>query len=176
MYARLVSKEDQGRRGALKMLAVVGGAVTAGVVGGPGVLLAVAPGATGAASGQRWVKTVPLATLSEGVPKRVVIVADRQDGWVHEKDVELGAVWLVLRGDKVECLSAVCPHLGCSIGHTEEGFFCPCHSSRFDDTGKRLGPPSPRDMDSLETKVEGEHVLVDFRRYRQGTSDRVELG
>ena len=45
----------------------------------------------------------------------------------------------------------------------------------FDLTGKRLDAtsPSPRDLDTLEAKVEGDDVLVKFENYRVGTSEKV---
>src|SRR3972149_1949438 len=39
-------------------------------------------------------------------------------------------------------LSLVCPHLGCQVNPTSEGFACPCHGSRFGPQGAPLrGPP-----------------------------------
>jgi Rieske Fe-S protein len=121
------------------------------------------------------VKTLRLDQLRENEPKRVAIVSDRRDAWNYEKGVELGSVWLVKRGDKVLALSAVCPHLGCSVNATAAGTFaCPCHTSAFDGDGKRKSGPSPRDMDSLSTKIEDGFVTVDFRRFRIGVDEKVE--
>jgi menaquinol-cytochrome c reductase iron-sulfur subunit len=97
-----------------------------------------------------------------------------------ERGVELGSVWLVRRGDTVLAFSSVCPHLGCSVnavGVTEGkpgGFACPCHTSAFDEAGKRTSGPSPRDLDPLNTKIEDGFVAVEFRRFRIGIEDRVE--
>src|SRR6202044_3966168 len=109
-----------------------------------------------------------LDALRPGEPKKVAIVADERDAWTITKDVELGAAWLLLRGDGVLALSTTCPHLGCSVGANADGtgFGCPCHPSTFDADGHRTGGPAPRDMDVLATRVEDGFVLVDFRRYR----------
>jgi menaquinol-cytochrome c reductase iron-sulfur subunit len=122
------------------------------------------------------VKTLRLDQLRENEPKRVAIVSDRRDAWTVEKNVELGSVWLVKRGDNVLAFSAVCPHLGCSINATTTGdaFACPCHTSAFDAEGKRKSGPSPRDMDRMETKIEDGFVTVDFRRFRIGVAEKVE--
>lgn len=173
-----MAKEENGqtgRRGALKALAVVGGVAASAVVAVPGAQLLLSPVKT-AGKSERWVKTVPLDSLHEGVPRRVSIVADRKDAWTIERMVELGAVWLIRTGDKVECMSVTCPHLGCSIGHNENGFFCPCHASDFTPAGKKLTGPAPRDLDKLATKIVEGYVVVDFRKYRQGTPDMIEIG
>jgi len=107
-------------------------------------------------------------------------VADERDAWTLTKDVELGAAWLVRRGESVLAWSSTCPHLGCAIragdGAGEGGFSCPCHASTFAGDGKRGEGPSPRDMDALATKVEEGFVVVDFRKYRTGTPEKVEIG
>ncbi len=128
--------------------------------------------------GERWIRTVPLSRLHDGVPSRVKIVADERDAWKLEKDAELGSVWLVRVGEGVRAYSVVCPHLGCSINVASQGkgFECPCHDSSFDESGKRESGPSPRDMDALEARVTGGVVEVDFRRFKQGTAERVEIG
>jgi menaquinol-cytochrome c reductase iron-sulfur subunit len=128
--------------------------------------------------GERWLKTVRLDQLPEGRPRKVKIVSDVRDAWKLEKDADLGAVWLIRNGDAVRALSVVCPHLGCSVGATDDkkGFACPCHDSSFSIDGKRQGGPSPRDMDSLATRITDGVVEIDFRRFRQGTPERIEVG
>jgi Rieske Fe-S protein len=130
------------------------------------------------ARGEHWLRAVALDRLRDGEPARVKIVADERDAWKLEKNAELGSVWLVRVGDGARAYSVVCPHLGCSINVASDhkGFACPCHDSSFDETGKRLTGPSPRDMDTLETRVEGGIVEIDFRKFKQGTADRVEIG
>ena len=165
------------RRSALKALAVVGGTVGCAALAVPTVRFVVAP-AQGEASAARWIKTVRLDTLTDGQPKRVALVADHRDAWTMEKQVQLGAAWLVRSGDAVRAWSVTCPHLGCAIdrGADGSGFNCPCHDSSFDAGGRRLDGPSPRDMDSFDTKIEDGFVLVDFRRFRQGTAEKAPVG
>jgi cytochrome b6-f complex iron-sulfur subunit len=43
-------------------------------------------------------------------------------------------------------ISAVCTHLGCIIGSSDEGFACPCHGSVYDPSGKVVGGPAPRNL------------------------------
>ncbi|MBX3225166.1 MAG: Rieske (2Fe-2S) protein [Labilithrix sp.] len=167
-------------RRTLTMATVTGACALAIAAAGPSLALALAPLQATRRSG-RWVRTVKLADLEEGVPRRVAVIDDRKDAWTIERGVELGSVWLVRRGDAVLAFSAVCPHLGCSVNAVATpdakgggGFACPCHTSAFDPAGKRTSGPSPRDLDALETKIEDGHVAVDFRRFRIGVEEKVE--
>jgi len=120
---------------------------------------------------------VRLETLQDGEPRKVSIVADQKDAWTVSHDVDLGAVWLVRRGDAVLALSAVCPHLGCSIDARPDGTFaCPCHTSTFAADGAKTGGPTPRPMDPLRTKIEEGFVAVDFQRFRIGSAAREAIG
>jgi menaquinol-cytochrome c reductase iron-sulfur subunit len=166
-----------GRRGALRTLAVLGGVASGGALAVSTARFVTAPASAGAGSG-RWIRTVKLDALVEGEARRVTLVADHHDAWTLEKDVQLGAVWLVRRGDAVDAWSVTCPHLGCSVDRSASapGFYCPCHDSSFDPAGKRLTGPSPRDLDALATRVDDGVVLVEYRRFRQGTPEKTPVG
>ena len=47
--------------------------------------------------------------------------------------------WLVLIG--------LCTHLGCVPNRKEAGWFCPCHGSAYDNSGRILRGPAPRNLD-----------------------------
>ena len=145
--------------------------------GGAGIGLRRGTAEEGGGGAERWVRTVRLDTLRDGEPRKVSIVADEHDAWMVARNVELGTVWLVRRGDAVRALSAVCPHLGCSIDALPDGSFtCPCHTSTFAPDGAKTGGPTPRGMDPLATKVDEGFVAVDFRKFRIGTADREAIG
>jgi Rieske Fe-S protein len=167
---------DSGPLGRRKFtLAIVVGSCAIGAAAAiPAAAFVAAPvGSKG--EGGRWVRTVRLDQLKEAEPKRVAIVADRHDAWTLEKNVELGSVWLVRRGNTVSAFSAVCPHLGCSVNALPDASFsCPCHTSAFEPNGKRRSGPAPRDMDTLATRIEEGFVAVDFRRFRIGVAEKVE--
>ncbi|CAN5774417.1 hypothetical protein BH09MYX1_BH09MYX1_35310 [soil metagenome] len=165
-----------GRRRALKILLGTGCAALGLAVLAPPLAYVVArpPGAGGS---ERWVRTILLAELAPGTPRRVAIIADRHAAWTTERAVELGSVWITRRGDDVVVLSASCPHLGCTIGAAGDGtgFVCPCHDSSFSVDGKRDHGPSPRDMDPLAARVVDGFVEVSFKEFRPGTEERVEI-
>jgi cytochrome b6-f complex iron-sulfur subunit/menaquinol-cytochrome c reductase iron-sulfur subunit len=170
--------EGSDRRVVLKLLVGSGGAAFACALAAPAAVFMAAPATGATRAGSRWVQTIRLDGLRDGEPKKVAVIADQRDAWTLNKDVELGAAWLVRRGDNVVALSATCPHLGCAVNASEDGtgFACPCHTSTFDSTGRRIGGPAPRDMDPLETRIENGSVLVNFRTYRMSIPERVEVG
>jgi menaquinol-cytochrome c reductase iron-sulfur subunit len=121
------------------------------------------------------IEVAVLDRLPDGVPTRVeVVTKSERDAWSLVRDVRLGAAWLIRRGERVEALSTVCPHTGCAVDWEgqENKFICPCHHSVFDERGGYLSGPAPRGMDTLETRVEGKSVLVCYRRFRPGVSQK----
>lgn len=171
---------DDDKKGRRKALVLVGAGTAAFgcALVAPGIKLLAAPVKMGGA-GERWVKTVRLDDLREGEPRKVEIVADAHDAWSVARDVQLGAAWLVRRGREVIAFNVTCPHLGCSVNAVPESntFSCPCHTSAFGADGKRLSGPSPRDLDELRARVdEAGWVHVDFRKFRIGVAERVEIG
>ncbi len=170
------SKDDDGKkpgRRALVLATIAGTCAIGAAAAGPALAFVAAP-LSGKGGNGRWVKTLKLDQLKDGEPKRVAVVDDRRDAWTIEKNVELGSVWLVKKGEEVIAFSAVCPHLGCSVNAVDVGFSCPCHTSAFEIDGKRRSGPSPRDLDRLATRIEDGHVAVDFRRFRIGIAEKVE--
>jgi nitrite reductase/ring-hydroxylating ferredoxin subunit len=61
-----------------------------------------------------------------------------------------GEVVLVSAGGRLAAFHARCPHLGCTVARVDDGLLaCPCHGSRFDGAGRRLGGPAPSDLRPL---------------------------
>lgn len=65
---------------------------------------------------------------------------------------------VVRTGDAILALDLTCPHLGCTVKATAQGFACPCHGSRFNRGGAVLDGPAARAMKRLEVE-EGEGIL-----------------
>jgi cytochrome b6-f complex iron-sulfur subunit len=71
-------------------------------------------------------------------------------------------------------LSGKCTHLGCSLLRQAEGFSCPCHGARFDDLGRVLSGPAPRDLTWYAVRVEHGQILLHLdRAVAPGTTTRV---
>lgn len=166
-----------GRRGALKAFCAVGTAAYTGAIVVPAATMLAPKGAEGAGKA-RFIRVATLAQLTPNEPKRVVIIGDDTDAYTNKKDEQLGSVWLLREGDKVNAFSTVCPHLGCliDVNADKKSFSCPCHTSKFSLAGEALAGPSPRGMDPLNVRITDGFVEVDFRQFRQGTAERKEIG
>jgi len=130
-------------------------------------------------------KMVPVASLEtlpeDGAPQMFPVVTDKTDAWTKASNQIIGSVFLKRTDDEkqpVVAYQVVCPHAGCTIRFEDTGeggrFVCPCHEAYFDLSGGRIGQSrSPRDMDTLDVKVEDGTVSVKFVNYRVGTSAKI---
>jgi cytochrome b6-f complex iron-sulfur subunit len=57
-------------------------------------------------------------------------------------------------------ISLVCPHLGCIVNVTSDGFACPCHGSRFLPDGSLRSGPASHPLNSLYVEVNAEGHLI----------------
>lgn len=82
-----------------------------------------------------------------------------------EKIITERNVVIVAAPEGVAAISLVCTHLGCIVARTAQGFSCPCHGSDFDDQGKVLGGPAPKDLPWLEVSRRADGKLqVDLKQ------------
>ena len=139
--------------------------------------------------GGGFVRAIKLSALPAGEHVRVPIIAVRQDAFTRYPPGPIGTVWLIREESedeaepRVRCRHSICPHLGCAIDHVAERnvFACPCHVSDFDEQGKRLFGPSPRDMDELDCRLSepddsGDRwVEVKYESFRTGTENRIPV-
>lgn len=115
-----------------------------------------------------FVKAIPLYELSKN-PKRVELEGTARDAWSKQAHVAQGAAWVMkLASGEIVAFSTVCPHLGCSINKSADGFVCPCHTSAFALDGHVVGGPAPRGMDRLETRQESGWLWIRPARFKQG--------
>ena len=98
------------------------------------------------------------------------------DGW--QKSESSPRVYLIRKGNTVQALSAICPHLGCTVpwdaGRNE--FACPCHGAVFGPDGSYRAGPARRGMDTLETKVTGGRVMVRYQTFRPDVPNKEVTG
>ncbi|MDP3276122.1 MAG: Rieske 2Fe-2S domain-containing protein [Deltaproteobacteria bacterium] len=164
------------RRRVLKVLTGMGGAAIVGTgVVTTGALMAQGERRPGGGATEAWKRVARLDALEQGRPLKVAVIGNVEDAWIRTEEQRIGNVWLLRDGPRaVRAFSTVCPHLGCSIDADDHGFICKCHDSHFTSAGARVDGPSPRGMDPIEARVEGEYVEVRYKRFRLGTSTRTE--
>ena len=69
-------------------------------------------------------------------------------------------LFLLRKGNTFRALSAICTHLGCTVGHQGVGYHCPCHGSTFDGEGRNTGGPAPRPLPWYPLSLGGGGALV----------------
>jgi cytochrome b6-f complex iron-sulfur subunit len=71
---------------------------------------------------------------------------------------------IVVRLDSGEfrALSAVCPHLNCTVQYRPEEklIWCACHNGRFDLNGTVISGPPPSGLESFQTNLSGEELII----------------
>ena len=162
------------RRKFLKLATCGLGAGIGAAVGLPSLLLVVEPA-------KRQTVTTPKDPIEMGDPARLgadwqrmdVVAPVIRDGWVSAQNVVLGAAYLRKR-DKIEALSAVCPHLGCAVGYLpdKKSFLCACHDSVFSDNGDKGTGPAQRGLDPLPIDVVDGRLRLTWVRYKLDTAKR----
>ena len=100
-------------------------------------------------------------------PMKVQVAIEQRDGWRTMRSEK--PVYVVKGQNGPRVLSAVCPHLGCSIGWNDAKgqFICPCHNGVFAADGTLVSGPPPRGMDELDARVEGGRLQVRYQYFRQ---------
>jgi menaquinol-cytochrome c reductase iron-sulfur subunit len=170
---------DPDRRGFLKIATCAVGGGLGVVVAAPVIRLVTAPVTT-------TTVTTPKDPIDVGAVDRVVVGAPWtklsviapvvSDAWTTARDVVLGAAW-VRRPDaqKIEALSAVCPHLGCAVGWDDgaKSFLCPCHNSRWTENGDLAGGgPAKRPLDPLPIEVKDGRLRLTWVAYKLDSDTR----
>jgi Rieske Fe-S protein len=166
--------DEPDRRRFLKLATCGLGVGVGAAVGVPALSMVIDPA-------RRQTVTTPKEPIDVGDPARLaadwqrvdVIAPVVRDGWVSAQNVVLGAAWLRKR-DKIEALSAVCPHLGCAVGYQpdKKSFLCACHNSVFADGGDKQSGPAERGLDPLPIEVKDGRLRLTWVRYKLDTASR----
>jgi menaquinol-cytochrome c reductase iron-sulfur subunit len=178
----LTPEQEVQRRDFLKVSVAAG--VGACAVGAP-VCTAVRLITTPVFAARTEGKFYPIATLDSLTehPQKFAIIDDKKDAWMTLPQQRIGTLFLRKIGETVQAFHSRCPHAGCLLqvggkmnpqsGTEEELFYCPCHTAFFDLDGKRLDTVSPRNMDSLEVKIEEGRVFVKFENFIFGIANKM---
>ncbi len=70
----------------------------------------------------------------------------------------------------VVALYQKCVHLGCRVPWcgSSQWFECPCHGSKYNRVGEKVGGPAPRGLDRFSVSVSNGTVVIDTGKVLQG--------
>ena len=125
----------------------------------------------------KWSDAGPVAGFNGDKPITQTVKVEQVDGW--RKNVSEKIVYVTKDPTgKLSVLSAVCPHLGCSVQwqDAKNAFVCPCHSAQYEANGTKTGGPAPRGMDTLESKVVNGRLMVRYQYFRQLVPHKEVIG
>jgi menaquinol-cytochrome c reductase iron-sulfur subunit len=101
-----------------------------------------------------------ISELTQDV-QQVSFVRVVREGWFTRTDGDY--VWVRKNEDGTfVAFEPHCTHLGCAYAWVEQKrqFHCPCHGGKFDENGKRIAGPPPRNLDRYEIKIEGNVLKI----------------
>lgn len=186
------------RRNVLQWLSRSLGAITAGVIGIPGVQYVRDTLQQGQEPGSAYRRVARLRDLQPGRPLQVPVMGQVRDAWTVEANQVVGRVWLVRAApaqeadsgssqSSVAAFTTVCPHMGCQVQlQAGTGFVCPCHRAAFGLDGARIDNArtrepnhAPRGLDSLDCRVVRDAELGDdwvevrYQKFEAGSTQKV---
>jgi len=126
----------------------------------------------------KWSDVGLVADLqSSASPLTRTVTVEQVDGWRKSVSEKIVYVSKDTAG-RLQVLSAVCPHLGCSVQWQDgkKAFVCPCHSATFDTNGACTGGPAPRGLDTLAAKVQDGRLMVRYQYFRQLVKTKEVIG
>jgi menaquinol-cytochrome c reductase iron-sulfur subunit len=129
------------------------------------------------ATGTEWSDVGDLSEFANTKgPVRKTITFTQRDGW---REVVSAQSVYVSRDEKgqLTVLSAICPHLGCSVSWQagNDKFVCPCHGGEFKADGRHIFGPPPRAMDQLPTQLKDGKVQVHFEYFRSNVPNQEKI-
>ena len=167
---------DVGRRSFLGALLGAGSMMIGAIVGAPLFRFVLYPVYAKSAS-SKWSEVGDASEFEKcDLPVSKTVALTQRDGW--REVVTSQSVYVNRTADgQLQVLSAICPHLGCSVAwqDSEKKFVCPCHGGQFKADGKHISGPPPRSMDNLKAQVKDGKLQVQFEYFRTNVPDQESL-
>jgi menaquinol-cytochrome c reductase iron-sulfur subunit len=128
-------------------------------------------------AGSEWSDVGDASEFSDSKePVRKTVTFTQRDGW--REVVSAQSVYVSRGADgELKVLSAICPHLGCSVSWqaNHDKFVCPCHGGEFKADGGNISGPPPRPMDHLPTQLKDGKLQVHFKYFRSNVPNQETL-
>jgi cytochrome b6-f complex iron-sulfur subunit len=70
---------------------------------------------------------------------------------------------LIRAESRFSALSLTCPHLGCTVETAADGFTCPCHGSRYNESGQLLEGPATKNLKPLRVETMPDDKLILYK-------------
>ena len=99
--------------------------------------------------------------LTQPQPEPVTAGSPNEFGVNTLTYIPAARAWLGHDNDGYFAMSAICPHLGCTIQKAEAMFTCPCHGSQFDRQGNVRNGPATRPMSYLAITLAAGLLTID---------------
>ena len=164
------------RRTFLKYISLVGGAVSATLLGIPVIRSFVSP-AFRRLRHEVWVEIGPIDDLEIALAVRKEFPLTVTDAWFERRVIT--SVWYYSDdGENYNVYNGACTHLACAFGLDNDGsvFLCPCHRGVYEiASGAVLEGPPPRPLDTMATRVDNGILFAKLEVFRPGISDKVAI-
>ncbi len=161
------SRSEANRRGFLKLLVGLLSSLVAAALTVP--LIGAVIGPSFRTKKPEWAKVGDITSLEINQPFNLKFPLKTEDAYLRE--TTLHDIWVVKHSSsEITVFSPICPHLGCHYDWHAAGneFICPCHGSVYSMTGKVLGGPAPRPLDTLAWKLQGNVLSVEWETFKVG--------
>ncbi len=161
------SRSEADRRGFLKLLVGLLSSLVAAALTVP--LIGAVIGPSFRTKKPEWAKVGDITSLEINQPVNLKFPLKTEDAYLRE--TTLHDIWVVKHSSsEITVFSPICPHLGCHYDWHAAGneFICPCHGSVYSMTGKVLGGPAPRPLDTLAWKLQGNVLSVEWETFKVG--------
>jgi len=127
-------------------------------------------------SDEKFEKVPNFPAIPTGVPTKMTFESIDKQAFITNNVVY--DIWVIKHAaDKATVYSPLCPHLNCryTFYPNKEQFACPCHGSVFNESGKCIGGPAPRPLDTLPYKIQGGELFVQWQLYKAAIPEKVQI-
>ena len=98
--------------------------------------------------------------LVPSAPTRFTLTAPGEYAVGSATSLAEAKAWLFRDEAGLYAISAICSHLGCTVGFLQDHFECPCHGSRYNAAGYVLHGPATQPLSYLALTLSEDGLVV----------------